>query len=147
MDMLTILRASAAGLVATGVMTLIELALRPRWGVAGLLDWQINQATMATLTKKPAENAAAAGVALHFLHGLVGGIVFVLVLPLFPPSWAMWPSGVGFGAVLFALTLAVFRPITGKRLRSGSQGSAGVAVALLTHLAYGAVLGLLLIGP
>lgn len=135
----------AAGLAATGGMTLIELVARSRWGLAALLDWQFNQSTLATLTKQPAEDLALAGLALHFLHGLIGGIVFVLVLPLVPPSWPVWASGVGFGAILFAVTLLLFRPITGRRPRSGTHGSIAVAVGLLTHVVYGAVLGLLLL--
>lgn len=135
----------AAGLAATGGMTLIELVARSRWGLAALLDWQFNQSTLATLTKQPSEDLALAGLALHFLHGLIGGIVFVLVLPLVPPSWPVWASGVGFGAILFAVTLLLFRPITGRRPRSGTHGSIAVAVGLLTHVVYGAVLGLLLL--
>ncbi len=133
-----------AGVVATAGMTLIELAARARWGLAGLLDWQINQTSVARMLKRPEGNLALAGFAFHVLHGLVGGVVFVLALSLVPPSWPVWTLGVGFGALLFGLTLLAFRPITERSARSGPHASAAVAVALLTHLVYGAVLGLLI---
>lgn len=133
-----------AGLVATGAMTLLELVARSRWGLAGLLDWQINQESLARLLKRPAKDLVLAGLAFHFVHGLLGGIVLALLLPLLPPAWPVWGLGVGFGLVLFLLTLLAFQPITGRALGSQPRDFAAVVVALATHLAYGAVLGLLL---
>lgn len=135
-----------AGVVATAGMTFIELVARSRWGFASLLDWQINQATLARITKKPAEDLVLAGLALHVLHGLLGGIVFVLALALFPPAWPVLLLGLGFGALLFVLTLLVVRPVTREEPASGPNGLAAIAVALLTHLVYGAVLALLVVG-
>ncbi len=137
----------AAGLTATGVMTLVELAARSRWGLEGLLDWQINQATLDLITGRPAEALGIAGIGVHFLHGLIAGLVFVLVLPLFPPAWPVVVLGLGYGAVLFGLTLLAYGLITRKRLRSRPHSSAAVTVGVLTHLIYGGTLALLLFWP
>ncbi len=135
-----------AGLVATAAMTLIELAARARWGLEGLLDWQINQATLARLTKRPSEALVLPALGFHFLHGLLGGLVFVLLLPLLPPGWPLLALGLGYGALLYIVTLFAVEPVTGKAAASGPHGAPAVAVALLTHLAYGAVLAALLLG-
>ncbi len=136
-----------AGLVSTGVMTLIELGARSRWGLEGLLDWQINQATLGRLTGRSEESLVLAGIGLHFLHGLVAGLVFVLVLPLFPPAWPVEALGLGYGAVLFGLTLLAYRPTTRRRLGSRPHRSAAITVGILTHLVYGTLLALLLLWP
>ncbi len=133
----------AAGLAATGVMILLELAARSRWGYAGLLDWQINQATWARVTKRPEDTLVVPGLGLHFLHGLLAGLVFVLVMPLFPSGSSAVALGLGYGLVLFALTLLVFRPITRKGLGSRPQDTAAAAFGLCTHLVFGAVLAVL----
>jgi len=84
MDVLVIVRGLTAGLAATGVMTLLELPVRFRWGIEGLLDWQVNQRMASRILKRPADAVVLPGLGLHFLHGLVLGVVFVLVIPLFP---------------------------------------------------------------
>ncbi len=142
-DAVTILRGMAAGLVATGAMILIELVARLRWGLAGLLDWQINQATAARFTKRPAETLVFQGLGQHVLHGLLAGLVVGWLVPFVPAAWPALALGLGYGAVLFVVTLIAFRPVTGRRLASGDHGTAAVGVALLTHLVYGAVLALL----
>lgn len=126
---------------------LIELAARSRWGLEALLDWQQNEAVAAKITKRPPEAAAVPGLALHVLHGLLLGLVFVLILPLVPPELPLPIAGLGYGLVLFALTIAVHKPIMGRVAASGRHGSAAIAVALLTHLVYGSLLAVLLVWP
>ena len=146
-DSLLILRGLAAGLVATGAMVPIELAARSRWGLESLLDWQINQAMVARLTRRPPKDVVLAGLAMHALHGLVAGLVFVVILAVLPAGWPFEALGLGYGVVLFGLTLAVVRPITGSDPASAPHATAAVAVNLATHLVYGAVLAFLLIWP
>ncbi len=145
MDVVTLLRAMAAGLAGTAVMTIIELAARSQWGLEGLLDWQINQATLGRIAGRPAEILVLPGIGFHFLHGLVAGLLFALALPLFPSAWPIVALGLGYGAVLFGITLLAYRPATRRSLRSAPHRSAAVGVGLLTHLVYGAVLALLLL--
>ncbi len=129
-----------AGLLATGGMTAVELVARFRWGLAVLLDWQQNQATVAMVARVPPESAVRPGLALHFLHGLAAGAIFALLLPFVPPSLPVAGLGLGYGAVLFALTLVAHKPITGRAPGSGSKGATAIAVGLLAHLVYGGLL-------
>ncbi len=147
MDVLVIVRGLTAGLAATGAMTLLELPVRFRWGIEGLLDWQVNQRMASRILKRPADAVILPGLGLHFLHGLVLGVVFVLVLPLFPSGPLLWVSGPGYGIALFAITLAIHRPATGGSPWSRQLGSVAVTTSFLTHLAYGTVLALLVAWP
>jgi hypothetical protein len=81
---------------------------------------------------------------LHFLHGLLLGIVFVWALPILPPGLPSWVIGPGYGAVLFAITLAIGKLVLGAMPWSREFGSAAVPVAFVTHLAYGLVLALVI---
>jgi hypothetical protein len=128
-------------------MTLLELLARSRWGLEGLLDWQVNQRTAARILHRPVESVVVAGLALHFLHGLLLGIAFVLALPLFSAELPFWISGPAFGLVLFALALANYRFALGSATWSRELGSVAVTVAFLTHLTYGTVLALGTIWP
>lgn len=147
MDDLTILRGLLAGFAATAPMTLAELLARYRWGLEGLLDWQENQTIAGRILNRPLEVVVFPGLGFHFLHGLLAGIVFVLVVPLFPSAWPLAVLGPGYGAVLFAITLVIHRPITGRYAWSGPQRTVALVVSLLAHLVYGAALALLVVWP
>lgn len=147
MDAPTVVRGLLAGLAATGAMTLTELAARSRWGLEALLDWQENQMIAARITKRAVEAAVILGLGFHFLHGLLAGIVFVLVLPLFPPELPLWILGPGYGVVLFAITLVIHIPTTGRAPWSGRLGSVALGVSLVAHVAYGGALALLVVWP
>lgn len=147
MDALTILQGAAAGAAATAVMTAIELGVRLRWGLPALLDWQQNQATAARITKGRAEATPFTSLAVHFLHGLVAGLVFVIVLPVLPSAFRVVAYGLGYGLILFALTLLAHKPTTGTPVRSGSRAMAAAGVAFMTHIVYGLVLAGFLLWP
>jgi len=147
MDGIMIVRGLSAGLAATGAMTLVELPVRFRWGIEGLLDWQVNQRMASRILKRPADALLLLGLGLHFLHGLVLGVVFVLVLPLFPSGPSLWVLGPGYGIALFAVTLAIHRPATAGGPWSRELGSVAVTTSFVTHLAYGTVLALLVVWP
>ncbi len=147
MDASVALRGSLAGLAATGAMSLLELAARSRWGLDGLLEWQENQAISSRITGQPVEASVLAGLGFHFLHGLLAGIVFVLILPIFPPEVPLAILGPGYGVVLFSITLVIHKPITGRRASSGPVGSVALGVSLAGHVIYGAVLVLLVVWP
>jgi len=143
----TVIRGLLAGLAATGAMTLLEIVARSRWRLEGLLEWQENQTMVAWITKGPVEAAVVPGLGLHFLHGLLAGIVFVLILPFFPSDIPLWVLGPGYGVVLFAITLVIHRPITGRSAWSGPRGPVALALSLLSHMVYGAALALLVVWP
>ena len=147
MDVLTLVRGLLAGIAATGVMTLLELVVRAGGGPAVLLDWQLNQATVARITRRSVGDSALLGLGFHFLHGLVAGAVYVLLLPYVPPGIPWWVLGVGYGLVLLAVSLLVYRPVTGHAPGSGTFGRVALAVGVLTHLVYGVALALLILWP
>lgn len=147
MDALGVARGALAGLAATGAMTLPEILARSRWGLKALLDWQENQTLAARITKRSIEAAVIPGLGFHFLHGLLAGIVFVLVLPLFPSVIPICILGPGYGFVLFAITLVIHKPITGRTPWSGNGRSAALGVSLAAHVVYGAALAFLVVWP
>lgn len=147
MDTLVALRGILAGLAATGAMSLLELAARSRYGLDGLLEWQENQAIASRITGRPVEASVLAGLGFHFLHGALAGIVFVLILPIFPPVFSLAVLGPGYGVVLFSITLVIHRPITGREAWSGPVGSVALGVSLVGHVVYGAAVALLVVWP
>src|SRR5437879_13858185 len=64
----------------TAVMTILEVPAWRRRGFAGILDWEQNQTMAARLLGRPAEELVAAGLGLHFSHGVLAGLVFALGL-------------------------------------------------------------------
>lgn len=147
MDVLTLVRGLLAGLAATGVMTLLESVARTGGGLAVPLDWQLNQATVARITNRSIEASVVLGLGFHFLHGLVAGAVYVLLLPYLPPGIPWWVLGPGYGLVLLAVSLLVYRPVTGHAPGSGELGRVAFGVGVLTHLVYGVALALLVVWP
>lgn len=147
MDGPTVVRGLLAGLAATGAMAVIEIAARSRWGLEGVLDWQENQAIAARIARRTVEDLAVPGLGFHFLHGVLAGIVFVLVLPLFRPELPLWVLGPGYGVVLFAIALVIHKPITRRAPWSGALGSVALGVSLLAHVVYGGALTLLVVWP
>lgn len=85
-------------------MTLIEVPVRVRYGLDGLIDWQHNQVIAARFTGRSVEASVLAGLGLHFVHGLFQGMFFVVVLLLLPMQGPSWLLGAGFGVFLFVLT-------------------------------------------
>src|SRR2546423_12303225 len=67
-----------AGFLATTVMTILEVPAWRRRGFRGILDWEQNQTMAARLLGRPAEELVAAGLCLHFSHGVLAGLVFAL---------------------------------------------------------------------
>ncbi len=147
MDALAVVRGCLAGLAATGAMSLVELAARSRWGLDALLEWQENQAISSRFTGRSVEASVLAGLGFHFLHGLLAGIVFVLVLPILPPAFPLAVLGPGYGGVLFSITLVIHKPITGRRAWSAYTGFVALGVSLVGHVVYGALLALLVVWP
>ncbi len=128
-------------------MTVPEILARSRWGLDALLDWQENQTIAAGITKRALEAAVIPGLGFHFLHGLLAGVAFVLVLPLFRSELPLGILGPGYGVVLFAITLVIHKAITGRAPWSGNRGSVALGVSLVAHIVYGAVLALLVAWP
>ena len=87
----------------------------------------------------------AAGLCLHFSHGVLAGLVFALGLAASPVPLPSPAAGAAFGIVLWALTLAVHARVTGRRIRGDSVRMAAAMVSLGSHLVYGIALGVLVL--
>ncbi len=146
MDASTFLLGALGGLLGTAAKLPIELAVRARYGLEGLLDWERNQTVMGRLTRRSVEASALPGLATQFSHGLARGLIFVLVLFLVPAQALSPLLGVAYGLVLFALVLAGHRRLTHKAIRARPHPAVAAGTALATYLVYGVVLALVVLG-
>ncbi len=146
MDAFTFLWGALGGLVGTAAKLPIELAVRARYGLEGVLDWQRNQTVIARLDGHSVEASALPGLATQFSHGLFRGMLFVLLL-FFLPAQVLSPLlGIAYGLLLWALIVAGHRPLTHVAIRSLPHPAVALVVALTTYLVYGAVLALVVLG-
>src|SRR2546426_10150361 len=93
-----------AGLFATAVMTILEVPASRRRGFAGILDWEQNQTGAARLLGWPAEETVAAGLGLHFSHGVLARLLFALGLAASPVPLPSPAAGAALGLALSAPT-------------------------------------------
>ena len=105
-------------------------------------EWHLNQVIMAHFIHRPPQDLVGQGLALHFLHGGLAGIVFSVILAA---SYIHNTVAVGavFGFVLWILAVLLMKPVTGTGFRGRQLGPLSLVVSLLGHLIYGIVLGLL----
>jgi hypothetical protein len=139
-----VVRGLASGLVATAGMSLIEFPIWRKWGMEGVVEWHMNQSLMARLLGRPPEHLVSQGLILHFLHGGLAGIVFVLMLPIVPRI-PIISAGVAFGLILWVISLLIMRPVTGVGLGGHHLQWLTLVVALAGHLFYGILLAFLVI--
>lgn len=132
------------GVLATAIVTLTEIPMWLRWGMDGVPEWEMNQALLARLLNRRQESLVIHGQLLHFLNGGLLGILFALVVPLVP--WGMNNSlvGLAYGLVLWAISLAILKPITGRGVVDNPLGMIPFLGSLVGHLVYGAILGLMI---
>lgn len=131
-----------AGLISTAVMSLTEYPIWRKWGMVAVSEWHLNQVIMAHFLHRPPQDLLVPGLALHFVHGGLAGIVFTLVLAV---SYVHNPIAIGavFGFVLWVLAVLLMKPVTGTGFRGHQLGQLSLVVSLLGHLIYGILLGLL----
>jgi len=139
-----VVRGLASGLVATAGMSLIEFPIWRKWGMEGVMEWHMNQSLMARLLGRPPQYLVSQGLILHFLHGGLAGIVFVLMLPIVPRILIIY-AGVAFGLILWIISLLIMRPVTGVGLGGHPLRWLALVVALVGHLFYGILLAFLVI--
>lgn len=133
-----------AGAAATVPMTLWEISFYLRDGTEAVLEWHENQATLARLLDRPVDELVLPGQILHFTHGAVGGLVFAVVWPLLDLPLPLVAAGLGYGVLLWLLTLATHEAIAGVSPFDHPLGWRPAAVSLVGHIIYGAGLGLAL---
>lgn len=137
-----------AGLVATLVMTVIEIPIWKRFGLRGVLEWHENQVLSTKFFRLAESELHIKGIfLLHFVNGGLGGMGFALVLMIFPfATSSVILAGVAYGVFLWAVTLVpIHKPITGIIPWRHPDGNLPMITSLIGHLAYGAVVGSLFI--
>jgi hypothetical protein len=142
MPELTILNGLAGGLVATGLMTVFMLTLGDDAPPPTAMFWS------QYVGDGPADEYMPQGLVLHFLYGIIAGVVFVLLVPL---------TGIGIGSLSTAVLLGLaygFVMFAGAAVfwmnvvLDLDPELPAVAMFLLFHLVYGGVLGVWVgIGP
>jgi uncharacterized membrane protein YagU involved in acid resistance len=105
----------------------------------GVSEWHLNQALMARLLHRPPQDLVFQGLILHFVHGVVAGIVFVLILPIFTQGIPVVEAGVAFGLLLWVIAMLIMKPVTG--FRNHPLRLSPLLVSLGGHLLYGILLG------
>lgn len=132
------------GLLATGVMTIIELPFWRRWKLQGVLEWHENQILISRLLRSDERRLNYAGIfALHFLNGALGGLGLALALYLIPSLYSIQLIllGPAYGFFLWILTLVpIHKPITGIHPWNHPLGRGPAVASLAGHILYGIVL-------
>lgn len=126
-------------------MSLTEYPIWRKWGIEGVSEWHLNQALMARLLQRPPQDLVVQGLILHFVHGELAGIIFVLMLPIFSPGIPIVEAGLAFGLLLWVIALLIMKPVTGIGFRDHPMRLLPHVVSLAGHLLYGIMLGLVVV--
>jgi hypothetical protein len=137
-----------AGMIATLVMSLIEIPSWKRWGLYGVFEWHENQIIWARLFRKPVNIIHFKGIYFfHFLNGTLGGLAFLFILSFSIVTMTMYPVviiAIFYGFVLWIVTLVpIHKPITGYSPWNHELGHLPAILSLFGHLVYGLVLGII----
>ena len=147
LDLFSILLSVFAGLISTGLMTLIEIPFWKKWKLTGILEWHENQILTCKIFKIPNNKNYFWGIFfLHFLNGRLGGIGLNLALVLFPSLYEipLLIIGLLYGFFLWILTLLpIHKPITGINPLNHPLGHGPIIISLLGHALYGITLGII----
>jgi hypothetical protein len=143
LNIVTIFPALLAGLVATFVMTILEIPAWKKFGLRGVLEWHENQVLSTKFFRLSESNLHVRGIfLLHFANGGLGGIGFALALILFPFALSnLILSAIGYGLFLWLVTLIpIHKPITGITPWKHPDGMVPMIVSLAGHITYGIAL-------
>ena len=148
-DVDTLFGGLISGIVATAVMTVIEIPSWRKWGLLGVFEWHENQLLSTRFFHIPRNKLSFKYIFfLHFLNGSLGGIVFALVLSILNISntWSyILVLSVAYGFGLWIATLApIHKPITGHSIWNHQLGHLPSITSLIGHLIYGLVLGIVI---
>lgn len=139
-----------SGIVATAVMTVIEIPSWRKWGLPGVFEWHENQLLSIRFFHIPKNKISFKYIFyLHFLNGSLGGIAFMLIVSILDISTAwnyILMITVAYGFVLWIATLVpIHKAITGQSVWNHQLGHLPSIVSLIGHLIYGLVLGIIII--
>jgi hypothetical protein len=136
-----------SGIVATIVMTLTEIPSWKKWGLHGVFEWHENQILSRRFLNIQNRNKVhfKAVFFLHFLNGVLAGIAYPFIIPLFEflniGSIPVYLLRISYGFVLWMLTLVpIHKPITGLSPWNHPLGHLPVIASLGGHIVYGFIL-------
>jgi hypothetical protein len=109
----------------------------------GVSEWHLNQSLMAQLLKRPPQDLVVQGLILHFAHGGLAGIIFVLMIPFIFLRIPIVEAGVAFGLLLWVFAMLIMKLVTGIGFRNHALRLLPLLVSLGGHLLYGILLGLM----
>jgi uncharacterized protein DUF6789 len=138
-----------SGIVATAVMTVIEIPSWRKWGLLGVFEWHENQVLSTRFFHIPRDTLSFKYIFfLHFLNGSLAGIAFPLILSFLDIPITqdyVLVSSVAYGFVLWIVTLVpIHKPITGYSVWNHQLGHLPSIASLIGHLIYGLVLGIVI---
>jgi uncharacterized membrane protein YagU involved in acid resistance len=131
------LRAAAAGLVGTAVMTGL-LMVEPSLGLPRIAIGQILSTSLGSVSAH-FPIGPAAGWAIHFLVGAVLALIYAGLFARRLPGNAL-VRGVTYGVMVFVVAQLTFMPLVGGGVFSRGDLEL-LAGSLLGHLVYGGLVG------
>ncbi len=133
-----------AGLISTGVMTIIQIPFWKRWGLTGIVEWHENQVLTCKFFRVKSDNIHFWGIfLLHFINGSLGGIGLLIALMVIPSlkDIHLLPLGLSYGFFLWILTLfPIHKPITKIDPLNHPLGKGAAILSLSGHFIYGLTL-------
>jgi hypothetical protein len=143
----TLAEGFGAGLVSTAAMVLFEFPFWRARGMAGVVEWQVNQILVSKVLREDYNESTRLlpAIGMHFLHGMVAGGILAVVLASFLLRfvWYFWAFGIVFSLFLWMIVPFALRQEieTAGRIRFTRYG---IIVSLASHLIYGLILGITL---
>jgi hypothetical protein len=132
-----------AGLISTGVMTIIEIPFWKKWGITGILEWHENQILSSKYFRFSHPDSFLGILSLHFLNGSIGGFGLLLGLILIPYLINIHFLILGsiYGVFLWVFTLIpIHKSITEINPFRHPLGIGPVIVSFIGHIFYGIML-------
>src|SRR5215813_4013286 len=130
----SIWKAIAGGFIGTVILTLMMHIVAPMMGVRMDIVGKLGEMT---------NTGMAGGLLMHFLNGtVIFPLIYVHLLYLWLPG-APWQKGLLWGVILWLGLEVVMTPMMGGGIFSMEIGGMkAVMAALIGHLVYGAILGI-----
>lgn len=134
-----ILKAIVAGFIGTVMFTLMMRFVAPMMGVRMDIVGKLGEMT---------HTGMAGGLVMHFMNGaVIFPLIYVYVLYKFLPG-SPWQKGLVWGVILWLGVELVMTPMMGGGMFSSQMGGMkAVMAALIGHLVYGAIFGVITGGP
>ena len=146
-----VLLAAIAGFGAAILMTLFEIPFWRKTGLEGVAEWQMNSVIVSKIRRRSSHDQRSSIswiIGGHLFHGSVAGIVFGLFLPLIVLVSTL-KLAILLSAIVYSIILWIIFSIVLRGTFEAAGGirisNRGVFVALLSHLVYGFILGLLIL--